>query len=206
MMSEPVLLSYHDSVLHESDGELLAGPHWLNDKLIQFYLDYLEHEAFPAADVALVGPDVTQFARLCAEGDLAAFVEPLQLAARRGVLLVINDCERPDAPGGSHWSLLACVNKRFIHYDSMSGGNETAARQMARRLAPLLGCPPRVTDAACSRQQNGYDCGVFALVHAEEVLRRIASGGDLTRVPVSQERVDEARRDMLRLIKEIAQR
>ncbi|XP_043237568.1 sentrin-specific protease 8-like [Amphibalanus amphitrite] len=205
-MSEPVLLSYHDSVLHESDGELLAGPHWLNDKLIQFYLDYLEHEAFPATDVALVGPDVTQFARLCAEPDLVAFLAPLRLTERRGVLLVINDCDRPDVPGGSHWSLLAAVGGRFIHYDSMSGGNETAARQMARRLAPILGCSAKMTEASCSRQQNGYDCGVFALVHAEEVLRRLDSGGDLLRVIVSQERVEEARRDMLRLIKEIAKR
>lgn len=205
-MSEPVILSYHDSVLHESDGELLAGPHWLNDKLIQFYLDYLEHEAFPAADAALVGPDVTQFARLCAEPDLAAFLAPLRLTARRAVLLVINDCERPDAPGGSHWSLLAAADGRFIHYDSMAGGNESAARQMARRLAPLLGCSAKVKEADCCRQQNGHDCGVFALLHAEEVLRRLGAGGDLLRVRVSQERVDEARGSMLRLIKEIAQR
>ena len=205
-MSERVLLSYHDSVLHESDGELLAGPHWLNDKLIQFYLNYLEHEAFPAADVALVGPDVAQFARLCPESDLAAFLEPLGLKARRGVLLVINDCDRPDAPGGSHWSLLAAIGGRFIHYDSMSGGNETAARQMARRLAPLLGCNPKMTDATCSRQQNGYDCGVFALLHAEEVLRRLGSGGDLMHVHISQERVEDTRRNMLRLIREIARR
>ena len=205
-MAEKVLLSYHDSVLHESDGELLAGPHWLNDKLIQFYLDYLEHEAFPAADVALVGPDVTQFARLCAESDLAAFVAPLRLTARRGVLLIINDCERPDAPGGSHWSLLAAVNGKFVHYDSMSGGNETAARQMARRLAPLLGCSAKMTEATCSRQQNGHDCGVFALLHAHEVLRRLGSGGDLMHVHISQERVEETRQNMLKLIKEIAQR
>ena len=205
-MSERVLLSYHDSVLHESDGELLAGPHWLNDKLIQFYLNYLEHEAFPAADAALVGPDVTQFARLCPESDLAAFLEPLGLTARRGVLRVINDWDRPDAPGGSHWSLLAAVGGRFIHYDSMSGGTETAARQMARRLAPLLGCKPKMTEATCSRQQNGYDCGVFALLHAEEVLRRLGSGGDLMHVHISQERVEDTRRNMLRVIREIARR
>ena len=205
-MSEPVILSYHDTVLHESDAELLAGPHWLNDSLIQFYLDYLEHEAFPAADVALVGPDVAQFARLCPESDLAGFLEPLKLTTRRGSLLVINDCDRPDAPGGSHWSLLAAMDGKFVHYDSMAGGNETAARQMARRLAPLLGCSAKMVEATCSRQRNGYDCGMFALLHAEEVLKRSGSGGDLMHVHISQERVEEARQSMLRLIRDIAKR
>ncbi|XP_037094718.1 sentrin-specific protease 8-like [Pollicipes pollicipes] len=205
-MAEPVLLSYHDSVLHESDGELLQGPHWLNDKLIQFYLNYLEHAAFPAAGLAFVGPDVTQFARLCAESELAAFLAPLRLAERRAALFIINDCERPDAPGGTHWSLLVTVGRRCLHYDSLAYGNQREARRMARRLAPLLGLSGKVEEAACGCQRNGYDCGVFALCHAEEVARRLSGGSDLRHVPVSQERVDEMRADMLRLIRSLAAR
>lgn len=204
-MSEPVVLSYHDSVIHESECELLQGPHWLNDTLIQFHLDYLEHAAFPAADVAFVGPDVAQFARLCPAGDLTSFLEPLRLPSRRGALIVVNDCERADAPGGTHWSLLVFAAGKFIHYDSLSDGNQSVARHMARRLAPHLSASAKVEEAVCGRQQNGYDCGVFVIVHAEEVARRLSQGGEsLRNVPVSQQRVDAKRKEMLQLIYTLA--
>lgn len=33
------VLSYHDSLLKESDVSLLDGPRWLNDKIIGFYFE-----------------------------------------------------------------------------------------------------------------------------------------------------------------------
>ena len=33
---DPVVLSFHDSCLRQSDMNLLSGTHWLNDKLIGF--------------------------------------------------------------------------------------------------------------------------------------------------------------------------
>lgn len=38
-MADPIVLSYHDSLLKESDVSLLAGPRWLNDKIIGFYFE-----------------------------------------------------------------------------------------------------------------------------------------------------------------------
>jgi len=205
-MSEPVLLSFHDSLLHESDGELLQGPHWLNDTLLQFHLDYLRHVTLPDADLGYVGPDVTQFARLCPESDLAEFLAPLSLQRCRGALFVINDCERPDAAGGTHWSLLVWAGgKRFIHYDSLAGGNQGVAKLLARRLATVLKCSAKVEQATCGRQQNGHDCGLYVVEHAEAVARRLAEGSeDLLTVRVTPERVQQRRGEMLRLIHALA--
>ena len=38
-MADAVVLSYHDSLLKESDVSLLTGPRWLNDRVIGFYLE-----------------------------------------------------------------------------------------------------------------------------------------------------------------------
>lgn len=36
---DKVLLSYHDSLLRESDVDLLKGSDWINDKIIGFYFE-----------------------------------------------------------------------------------------------------------------------------------------------------------------------
>ena len=41
-MSDPVILSYFDSLLRQSDIALLEKPNWLNDKIIGFAFQYYE--------------------------------------------------------------------------------------------------------------------------------------------------------------------
>mmetsp|Transcript_18075 Transcript_18075/g.58478 ORF Transcript_18075/g.58478 Transcript_18075/m.58478 type:complete len:123 (-) Transcript_18075:51-419(-) len=66
--------------------------------------------------------------------DVPGIVAPLGLAARRLVLLAVNNNPYADeAGGGSHWSLLAFHRslEGFVHYDSMANANESMARQVA---------------------------------------------------------------------------
>ena len=37
---DPIVLSYHNSLLRQSDLALVDGPHWLNDKVIGFYFEW----------------------------------------------------------------------------------------------------------------------------------------------------------------------
>lgn len=39
MAVEKTVLSYHDSLLRQSDVSLLDAPNWLNDKIIAFYFE-----------------------------------------------------------------------------------------------------------------------------------------------------------------------
>ena len=41
-MSDPVILSYFDSLLRQSDIALLEKPNWLNDKIIGFAFQYYQ--------------------------------------------------------------------------------------------------------------------------------------------------------------------
>ena len=45
-MSDPVILSYFDSLLRQSDIALLEKPNWLNDKIIGFAFQYYQEVIF----------------------------------------------------------------------------------------------------------------------------------------------------------------
>lgn len=70
--SKRVILSYHDSLITQEEVRILETNGWLNDILIGFVFEYMEHEEV-AKDVLLVGPSVSQ---LIAIGQrMCAFIE-----------------------------------------------------------------------------------------------------------------------------------
>ena len=87
------------------------------------------------------------------------------------------------AGGGSHWSLLAYLRAEnaFAHFDSAGGRNDAAAARLAKTLTDALRLekkPAFVSERSGSpRQENGYDCGVFALATARAARRLVALEG-----------------------------
>jgi Ulp1 family protease len=55
-MADRVVLDYNNSLLKESDIKLLQGSNWLNDTLIGFWFEYLEHEVFNDKSLCLISP------------------------------------------------------------------------------------------------------------------------------------------------------
>ena len=66
-MTDSPVLSYHDSLLRQSDVSLLSPPNWLNDQVIGFAFDYFAREEFDTNKIAFVEPAVTQMIKLCPE-------------------------------------------------------------------------------------------------------------------------------------------
>ena len=75
---------------------------------------------------------------------------------------------------------------RLLHFDSLAPRNARSAQRLGQRLAALRGARAELLDVPCERQRNGYDCGIFAMAHAELLVRTwlrdgsvraIASGG-----------------------------
>ena len=61
MGSDPIVLSFYDSIIRQSDVDILEGPHWLTDTLIGFYFEYLSNVAYKdEARLLFIGPEVTQ--------------------------------------------------------------------------------------------------------------------------------------------------
>ncbi|CAM0950583.1 unnamed protein product [Alopecurus aequalis] len=219
------VLSYGDVVLLRSDLAILRGRHFLNDRIIAFYLAYLS-SAFGGndddADLLLLPPSIPYLLSNLPDPESVAMVaEPLRLASRRLALLPVND--NPDASlaeGGSHWTLLVldattdASRPRFVHHDSLGVVNVPAARCLAAALRPLLpeadnGVP--LVEGPTPMQVNGHDCGVYVVAVARAICNwwRDRRGQqqewgtdwfDTVRNEVNAESVKAMRAEMLHLI------
>jgi len=177
-MSDEILVNFHDSVLRRSDLALLEGEHWLNDALIAFWFEYIQHTLFPDnSRVLLIGPEVTQLIKMSEPDCIKVFLDPLEAHHKDYILLPVNDHNTSSA-GGTHWSLLVFsrLERKCFHYDSLAGTNDSAARCLQSRLSRYLERSARLVKAVCTRQDNGHDCGLFTLLNAQHAASCAATG------------------------------
>ncbi|KAJ8898250.1 hypothetical protein PR048_003610 [Dryococelus australis] len=204
---DPVVLDFHDILVHQSDVELLEGPHWLNDTLISFYFAYLENTVYGTDQRFLfVCPDVTQCLKVSAARDMGVFLEPLKATEKSFIFFAVNDCSNVESPGGSHWSLLVFSKSEnmFFHLDSMKWANEKEAKGLARNLATYLckNTPGSYQEVVTLQQENGYDCGIHLVCNAEHLARFCAVDGKIKDCgKVLQSAIGEMRNSLLNLIR-----
>lgn len=179
---DPVVLSYMDSLLRQSDVLLLDPPCWLNDHIIGFAFEYFASEQFRdlSDQVCFVGPEVAQFIKCTAsQEELALFLEPLNLLQKKVIFLAINDNSN-QAAGGTHWSLLAYFRDKncFAHYDSHTRSNSSHAKQVARKLEIFLSKKDKIAfiEEKAPAQQNSYDCGMYVICNTEVLCQEIFQG------------------------------
>ena len=175
---DDMILSYNDVVLRRSDLDILSGPYYLNDRLIEFYFSYLA-TCYPSQDISLVPPSIAFWMMNCPDtGSLRDFIEPLKLSEKKLVIFPINnndDVER--AEGGTHWSLLAFEKTAnvFVHHDSCGGLNDGHARRLYEAVVGFMGNSnssraPQYQECKDSPQQaNGYDCGLYVAATARAI-------------------------------------
>ncbi|XP_033127300.1 sentrin-specific protease 8-like [Anneissia japonica] len=169
---DQIVLSYHDSLLRQSDLSLLQLGQWLNDNVLGFVFEYFEKEKFFnfANKATFVSPQVTQFIKFAGDDELGVFLSPLELKTKELVFSFINDNQTRSA-GGTHWSFMLFHRRlhKFQHYDSLHNMNASVARKISEKLLPYLGVNERTTfvNEKCPQQQNYYDCGLFAVSVAE---------------------------------------
>jgi sentrin-specific protease 8 len=172
------ILSYNDVVLRRSDLDILGGPYYLNDRIIEFYLSYLS-SGHPSRDILLVPPSIAFWIMQCPVAEaLGDFLEPLHLSDKALALFPINNNEDVNmAEGGSHWSLLAyyCNANLFVHHDSFGGINAPPAKKLYKAVVGYMGLSESGSKARyleCTdspRQRNGYDCGLYVTAIARVI-------------------------------------
>ncbi|KAF2356537.1 Ulp1 protease family C-terminal catalytic domain [Trinorchestia longiramus] len=205
-MSDRIVLSFHDSLVRQSDLDLLKGRHWLNDALISFWLEYLQHTVFPDQHrVLCVGPEVTQLIKMCDPSEIAAILDPLEANHKDYILLPVNDNNSAISSGGSHWSLLVFsrFDFKWYHYDSMRGSNYQDARSLVQRINRYLERDAVLVDATCTQQDNSYDCGAFVMINAEHAASAAASGTLLGTHCVPRSRATEIRLTLAEVIQQL---
>ncbi|PSN54914.1 Sentrin-specific protease 8 [Blattella germanica] len=209
MSDNPVVLSFHETLLHKSDVDLLDGPHWLNDNIISFYFEYLEKIAYKDEEKFLfISPDVTQCLKISPAAELGIFLDPLEIKKRHFIFMALNDCEIVESPGGSHWSLLVYSKpeETFYHFDSQSGSNFKQAWKLTSNLLTYLSCPADFQEFGSLQQANGYDCGIHVLCNVDLIADFCAKYGKVKGCGKAQEfQVATKRTEVLDLIESLNQ-
>lgn len=173
------LISWHDCDIDAPEMAILGSPTaWLNDRVLQFALEWMRCGSDQASRVAVLEPAQVSFlVHQCDEEDYADFRAGAGVDGKEMVLLLVCNDADLTVGGGSHWSLLVyrTAGPSFEHYDSAGTSNAAAAGVRAAKLWRVLGrpaasCPP-VQARTTPQQTNGHDCGLHALGSAEAVLR-----------------------------------
>ncbi|KAE8731585.1 NEDD8-specific protease 1 [Hibiscus syriacus] len=139
--ADEIILGYNDVVLRRSDLEILGGPYYLNDRIIEFYFSLLS-SSHPSQDILLVSPMIAFWITNCPDVDgLNDFLEPLKLPVKNLVLFPVNINDDVSlAEGGSHWSLLAHYRSAnvFVHHDSSQQMNKRHAMKLYKSVVTPL--------------------------------------------------------------------
>lgn len=167
-----IVLNFHDSLLRQSDLNLLMGPYWLNDQIISFYFEYLERIIFNNENRLLfISPEVTQCIKIVPETEINIFLDPLKANEKLFIFFALNNNEA-DSVGGTHWSLLifSRPENKFYHYDSMNSFNLLNCQHLIKVLKKALNCVEAdFENVKCLQQTNGYDCGIHVICNVDVV-------------------------------------
>lgn len=205
---DPVVLSYFDCLLHESDRQLLNHGQWLNDNLIEFVFEYFSRNLFKdrAEEILFVPPATTQFLKM-APSEASAVLDPLDFAKKSFSFFAVNDNEY-DAIGGTHWSLLlhSSQEQTAYHLDSSGSANRRPAAQLAKTLGKYLKQNVSMLDVKCPQQPNQCDCGVYLICFCELIAHNLVPSskiGDRIEIWVKNlcsQNVTDKRKEVLSLI------
>jgi sentrin-specific protease 8 len=108
--SDPILVSYHDSIVRKSNLETLDNSNWLDDNIITFAFEYLQYESKFSKDnqnlFEFITPPVVQLIKMSDDLFAEQLLQSIDFLGKEFLILPINDNTRVTVFGGSHWSLL----------------------------------------------------------------------------------------------------
>lgn len=204
---DDIILSFHEALIRRSDVCILTGPHWLNDQIISFYLEYLEKVIFKNnLDLLFVSAEVSQCIKLISKVEVNLFLEPLKATEKTFIFFPINDHSQ-DSAGGTHWSLLVFSRSEstFLHFDSNDSANLVYAQQFVNHIKSSLNCGnANIKSADCLQQTNGFDCGIHVLCNILNVANHVTQTGKLSGViKLNEHLVKNKRSEILDLINQL---
>ncbi|XP_066588999.1 sentrin-specific protease 8-like [Prorops nasuta] len=177
--SNDIVLSYYDCLVRDSDVALLKGPYWLDDIIIGFYFEYLgqRFKKRNLKKLLFISPELTQLLKMTDPSQYDSFLDPIGVSSSSFIFFPLNNCEKVDAPGGSHWSLLiySKPEKTCFHFDSAHDLNSSVASKFADSIMTYLlnEDAKKYLEADCPQQENGFDCGLFVLCLADIISEHI---------------------------------
>ncbi|QSZ35926.1 hypothetical protein DSL72_007048 [Monilinia vaccinii-corymbosi] len=182
----PITESQGGTPLHYKDfGTLLGRSSWLNDEIINTYIEWVVEAAneFANAEAKAFGEPVGKVPKFIAHNSF--FYENLDKKGPSSTQRLMN---RKKAPGasllqvdtvfvpicrGSHWTVgvVRPIARTIEYFDSLQGSSSTFIRLMRGWLKFQLGPDYKedewkTPNTGCTIQMNGFDCGVFVCTNA----------------------------------------
>lgn len=177
---EPLITKFSITI-RRSDIQTLSGLNWLNDEIINYYMNLLTERSSLRADQGY--PKVYAFStfflpRLSTSGHSA-----VRRWTRKVDIFAYDIIPVPVHVGGVHWcmAIIDFRHKTIRYYDSMISKNGAVLAMLADYLVEegrdKKGTPFDMTGWVCEsmtnipRQNNQSDCGVFSCAFAETITR-----------------------------------
>jgi hypothetical protein len=188
-----------NGLLTVADLQTLPGTAWLNDAVINYYLElmikgkeggFFCHSSHFLPKLARQGPQ-----------SVARWTRGHDLKTKKLVLI-------PAHVGGNHWCLAVAeiLPRRLWYFDSLGSSGSQQLKLLRDYFAEMVGLRGLTVSshARIPRQQNGHDCGMFALMFARDLVEHFCQrpfgsvqGAGFS---CSQRRMPELRRDVLQTI------
>ncbi|ALC49053.1 Den1 [Drosophila busckii] len=212
--ADPVLASLAKGALRMSDVQLLHGPHWLNDAILNFYFAYLEEVKYKSnLDFLFVTPELSQCMVYMDDKELHSLLVDDQKALRKPFVFIALNDNRPrhdDVRAGVYWSLLVASrpDKSFFHFDSYGGNNTGSSLELVNNIKDVLQMThARFRNMRCLQQNNDYDCGIHVICMADQLTDYVNRFDSVDGVPPLHQDVIKAKRNQLiKLIAAIGER
>ncbi|KAI9650882.1 hypothetical protein NHQ30_000917 [Ciborinia camelliae] len=182
----PITKSQGGTPLHFKDfGTLLGKTAWLNDEIINTYIEWVVEAAneFAEAEAKAFGEPVGKVPKFIAHNSF--FYENLDKKGPSSTQRLMN---RKKAPGvsllqvdtvfvpicrGSHWTVgvVRPMARTIEYFDSLQGSSDKFIKLMRGWLKFQLGADYKeeewkTPNTGCTIQMNGFDCGVFVCTNA----------------------------------------
>ncbi|KAI8969995.1 hypothetical protein BDF20DRAFT_888804 [Mycotypha africana] len=179
MQDDTIVLHYHDVVIRQSDLETLTPGQWLNDTMIEFYMEFLERTFVPKdANYLFLRPGMVHLVTY-AEGDVQQLLPalPPKLHDYEAIFMPINDGRPDEAYSGTHWSIMVYIKaaNAFYYYDTLKFNNLRHGDLACKRFKSLLRLrkPAQFIPSSTPQQENNSDCGVCIIAILEHTLHQL---------------------------------
>ena len=172
-----------NSNLSNIDLKSLENGGWVTDSIIAHVFGKIQ-QYVNEDKLALVKPSITQIFRRSPDPCIVAkTVEDLKLKEKDYILFPVNNNDRVEGEGGSHWSLLVYISDKrdvnFYHYDPIRGANNRQANELVRKLSEtdtFCKSKLKVEEVLVPNQINGHDCGIYTMLYAGLLAGDITNG------------------------------
>ncbi|EPX72551.1 SUMO deconjugating enzyme Ulp1 [Schizosaccharomyces octosporus yFS286] len=175
--TEPIITKYNIPIMLR-DLRTLKSRQWLNDEVINFYMNLLSDRSRSDSSLPRVHVFNTFFYTTLQKKGYAG----VRRWARRASMKIADfDCVLVPVHLDVHWCM-AAINKkkkRFEYWDSLAGSPGKVFDLLKEYYVAETKGAVDITDWEnyidhnSPRQQNGYDCGVFACKTAECLAREV---------------------------------